>query len=307
MLLLSKNRLPAFGLLPALFTLLLVLSAPRAGAVTEPVFYLNGDRSSLNFTGAPVMRNGFSPYLLRQHFDNTRHGYLTYIYDDADPAVSTPVAGKCAPATGYGALRFDGTRTFGEVSIPRWLPLAGGNLELTVSAWVYLDTVRSGRQAIMARDKNQWWHRYGEKPNPDNYGFFLGVENGYARFSVTTVGGIAPIPPSVNFPAAKLPTARWVHLAGVYRGASYSNPRDGGTPPGRVELYRDGVLVYSVPHNFYLFYSNQLITLGATLVSPWTDKLGEFFPGRIDEVEVYDVGLTGAQVRQLSNCGMQTF
>lgn len=286
--------------------LVLAITTSVAVGATEPVFYLNADRYSLNFTGAPFTRNGYSPYSWRQHFDNSRHEYIAYIYDNGDPFTTMPVAGKCGPPAG-GALRFDGTRSFGEVSIPRWLPLAGGNLALTVSAWVYVDEVRPGRQAIIARDKNIWWSRYGEKPNSNNYGFFLGLENGYPRFSVTTVGGIAPIPPATQLPSTKIPTGRWVHLTGVYRGATYSNPRLGEEPPGRVELYRDGVLVYSVPHNFYLFYSNQPIALGASLLDSAADKWGEFFPGRIDEVKVFDVGLNASQVRQLQACGMSSF
>lgn len=289
------------------FSIALTVGTSTTVGATDPVFYLNGDRYSLNFTGAPTTRNGFSPYKWRQHYDSSNHGFVAYIFDNDDPFISLPAAGKCGPSTGGEALHFDGARTFGEVWIPNWLPLAGGNLELTVSAWVYVDEIRPGRQAIISRDKNIWWTRYGERPNPNNYGFFLGLENGYPRFSVTTVGGIAPIPPVTQLPSTKIPTARWVHLTGVYRGANYSYSPTGVAPPGRVELYRDGVLVYSAPHNFYLFYSSQRIALGATLTDPATDTWSEFFPGRIDEVKVFDVGLSPNQVRQLQTCGMPTF
>ena len=106
----------------------------------------------------------------------------------------------------------------------------------------------------------------------------------YALYGASTYGTSAVHRPSSWLGSddlggiAALPADTWKHLATTYDGTTW-------------RLYVDGVEVSSKPYTKPIPASTSPLKIGGNAL--W----GEFFSGRIDEVRVYDHGLTAAEVQ----------
>ncbi|EPX56787.1 LamG domain protein jellyroll fold domain protein [Cystobacter fuscus DSM 2262] len=134
---------------------------------------------------------------------------------------------------------------------------------LTLASWVKPGQTLTGGRAIL----NKW---YGY----DSYN--LGIWNGEYSFSIALPGGTWGVTHDVR--VAAVPN-QWAHVAGVYDGTS-------------LRLYVNGVLRATKAVSGTLQQSNRPLVIG-------NNPANSGFGGLIDEVRLYNVALTQAQVQQL--------
>ncbi len=160
----------------------------------------------------------------------------------------------------YGAaLSFNGSSAVVNVPSSRSLRLATG---MTLEAWVRPSSVST------------WWSDVIYKGN-DNYYLMAASDNS----SRPAVGGRFGSGSSTNvFGSAALPANTWTHLAATYDGSI-------------VKLYVNGVAVASGARSGALAGSGNPLQIGGD------STFGQYFAGLIDEVRVYNVALSEAQVR----------
>jgi hypothetical protein len=166
-------------------------------------------------------------------------------------------------ATGSQALSFNGTNQYVSLGNPVDLELSG---LITVEAWVQPGST-TGLEDIMA---------HGYQFTPSQAEDFLRINDGeYQVGSWNGNNALAQAP----IPAGDL--GQWVFLAGVYDGTEWN-------------LYRDGVLVGT----------SGLTMQGAVPAknSQWAigssaGGLNRFFQGQIDDVSIWNVGRSAAQVQ----------
>ncbi len=165
---------------------------------------------------------------------------------------------------GSPALQFDGTSGYVSIGNPSILNITG---QITVSAWIQIQATGGNRNIVE--------HGYSTSPNGEvflrlngsNYQF--GTWNGSTYYVSTAI-------PSGD-------VGSWVHLAGVYDGTAW-------------RLYRNGVLLASQTASVGALAVNANWEIGASAVS--SDR--RFFKGGIDDVHIYNTGLTAAQVADLA-------
>jgi hypothetical protein len=162
----------------------------------------------------------------------------------------------------YGsALSFDGQS--GIVSVPdsASLDLTTG---MTISAWVRPSSLSGWKSIIM-------------KERPGQLAYALFGNTGSNRPSVEVKPAASQWNESV--PGTwQLSLNTWTHLAGTYDGSV-------------LRLYVNGTLVSSKSVSGALQTSSNPLQIGGSTV--WSD---EFFHGRIDEVRIYDRGLTASEI-----------
>ena len=156
------------------------------------------------------------------------------------------------------ALTFDGTTSMVSVPDSASLGLAPG---MTLEAWVR-PTAGGGVRTVVGKERTG------------------GLA--FALFSSTSAGppvGIASLDGTEVAVAgtAALPTSAWSHLALTYDGAA-------------LRLYLNGTQVGSTPATGALPLNSGPLRLGGTAVS------GQRFAGQLDEVRVYDRGLSAAEI-----------
>lgn len=134
---------------------------------------------------------------------------------------------------------------------------------VTVAAWIKPGQTLSATRSIV----NKW---YGM----DSYS--LSLFNGEYSFAIALPGGTWGVPYDVHSPAV---ANQWAHVAGVYDGAS-------------LKLYVNGILKASRAVSGTLQQSNRPLVIG-------NNPANAGFGGLIDEVRLYGVALTAAQVQQL--------
>jgi hypothetical protein len=165
-------------------------------------------------------------------------------------------------ATASGALHFNGVSQFVALGRPNDLNISG---PITLEAWIKPET-SGGIQDIIA-DGYQTSPTYAED--------FLRINNG--SYQVGSWNGNTSMA-SATMPAGDL--GQWVHLAGVYNGSQWL-------------LYRDGVLIASSgPTQGAVTANNSTWAIGAS-----GSGLERFFQGSIDNVSIWNVGHTAAQVQ----------
>jgi hypothetical protein len=158
------------------------------------------------------------------------------------------------------ALSFNGSTNF--VSIPdnNSLDLTTG---MTLEAWIYQAANTNYRTVIIKETTG---------------------DLAYALYGASTYGSSSAHRPSAWLGpddlggVAALAANTWKHLATTYDGTTW-------------KLYVDGVQVASKAYTKPIPTSNSPLKIGGNAV--W----GEYFSGRIDEVRVYDHGLTAAEVQ----------
>ncbi|MCP3137603.1 apiosidase-like domain-containing protein [Pyxidicoccus xibeiensis] len=133
---------------------------------------------------------------------------------------------------------------------------------MTLSAWVYPTAALQRWPTVVMKEKpsQMAYVLYANSDMNRPSAFFVsgGVEHG-------VLGG------------SGLPLNTWTHLAATYDGAAFS-------------LYVNGALVSSVAQTATMDVSTNELRIGGNRV--W----GEYFPGRIDEVRIYNRALTPAEI-----------
>jgi hypothetical protein len=136
---------------------------------------------------------------------------------------------------------------------------------ITISAWIYALDWSSNRRIV-------------QKGLNDNQ-YRLTAEGGILKFELlqVTFGSIATALPS---------TSQWHHVVGTY---------DGGT----IAIYIDGALANSTGATGSMFTSTDDVFIGTKSGS----TAGDFFDGKIDDVRIYNRGLSATEVAALYKSG----
>jgi hypothetical protein len=169
----------------------------------------------------------------------------------------------------YGnALSFSGIRT--RVTIPdsASLDLTTG---MTLEAWVNPSTVNSAWRDVIYKGDDNYYLEATSSHNatPGGGGTFNGADN------------------AATFGTAPLAANTWTHLAVTYDGAT-------------VRLYVNGAQLASGAQTGNILTSANALQIGS-------DNLyGQYFQGMIDEVRVYNVALTAAQIQSDMNTPVGT-
>lgn len=171
----------------------------------------------------------------------------------------------------------------------------GFNLDaMTLDAWVFIDPVTNiGHRRIISKDNvglNGPRKLFTLKTSAPN----ISGNDGRAAFGVcasVTGDTCAPnVADAIEAPTAL--TAGWHHLAAVRDPAA-----------GRFELYVDGVRVASKPGEL-LAASGPVDSVANTVIGQVGPQYnGEFFQGLIDEVEIYNRGLSASEIQAIFDAG----
>lgn len=201
-------------------------------------------------------------YRLRLDLDQTGNNFVDwsgYGHDGWCASSSCP-----ALVTGIddAARHFDGINHFIQLGNPQTLNFAG---KVTIAAWVKAEAT-NGLRNITA-------HGFTLNPAAE---LFLRINNGL--YEVGSWDG-SDHKTSFAMPAGDL--GQWVHLVGVYDGTAW-------------RLYRNGVEVSSAADATGAVFVHGRWAVGAN-----GEGDGRFFQGSIDEVLIYDHGLTAAKVAEL--------
>ena len=158
------------------------------------------------------------------------------------------------------------------VEVPHAAALDDFKDGLTVSAWVKRDADTTWNMIVSREIKD----------GPSEY-FGLAVVKNKALFSVDGDGAHYKNIKSDD----DMPVGEWIHLAGTYDNKEF-------------KLYVNGRLVKSAPYTvpFQFGDTNPLIIGGNT--NTQSRKWVDCFHGLIDEVQLFDRSLTGAEVLGLS-------
>ncbi|MHC4806301.1 MAG: LamG domain-containing protein [Planctomycetota bacterium] len=138
---------------------------------------------------------------------------------------------------------------------------------VTVAAWIKTDSLASGDRAV--GKSYAWW--------------LGGGSNGTCRFSISNTKPAASTDGSTN-----VNDGTWHHLAGTYDGATYNLYVDGKL---------DGSMDATGPINTWDGY---WFCIGAHFKKDTAGDPRYFFDGLIDDVRVYDVALSEAEIRLIS-------
>ena len=167
----------------------------------------------------------------------------------------------------YGnALSFNGSNARVTINDSTSLHLTTG---VTLEAWVNPGSAPTG------------WRDVIYKPN-DNYFLEAGSSNGNVPGSgVSLTNGSEPL----AYGGAQLTTNTWTHLAMSYDGTT-------------LKIYVNGALVNSTVQSGTIVTSTNSLQIGG-------DNLyGQYFTGLIDEVRIYNIALTQAQIQSDMNTAL---
>jgi hypothetical protein len=166
------------------------------------------------------------------------------------------------------ALRFNGTSD--HVTLPL-INISGGT-GLTVEAWVNIASIDSSYQNVFRQSGGN----DSSSGDPNWLLEFQNVESPSLAFGVYTTNGFTEM--GVPIVSDTFP-GKWHHIAGTYDGAF-------------MRLYIDGNLVDSLSYTGAVVYTGTQNSIGSNANSI------EFYQGQIDEVRLWDVARTQAQIRQ---------
>ena len=163
-------------------------------------------------------------------------------------------------ATGkYGkALSFNGTSSRVTIADAASLHLTGS---MTLEAWVSRSGNKTGWRDLVYKGDDNYYLSASSSPNNRPAG-----------------GGIMAGSSGEVFGTARLPASTWTHLAVTYDGTT-------------IRLYVNGAQVSSLAKTGNLTTSTNPLTIGSDPI------YGQYFQGMIDDVRVYNVALTSAQIQ----------
>ena len=193
-----------------------------------------------------------------------------WAFDEASGATAADQSGKGNNGTQTNAtwisggkfnntLSFNGTNAWVTVPDAATLDLTTG---MTVEAWVKPGVTGNWRTAVVK-----------EQPGNLVYGIYANTSANRPEAEVF-VGGATR---SIVGPSA-LPTGSWSHLAATYDGTT-------------LRLYVDGAEVAQLAVSGSILTSNSPVRIGGNGVWP------EWFNGSIDEVRIYNRGLSPAEIQ----------
>lgn len=205
--------------------------------------------------------------LARDSSGNGNHGTLVGL----DPAQDW-VAGRWS-----GALSTNGV---GYVSVPPSATIVAIATGATVSAWVYFDGVISATDGFGTAISRQV--RYTDL----QYYHLSLSQGGIPSLFIGLSPKVAPVRPVAT---KAIPARIWTHLAGTYDGKL-------------AILYVDGVAVdsLSLPGTFNPDPVPPVL-LGA---NGNIAGVSEYFPGRLDEIALWDRALSADEIRQLATAAL---
>ncbi|HTJ37011.1 MAG TPA: DUF5127 domain-containing protein [Dactylosporangium sp.] len=188
-----------------------------------------------------------------------------YHFDAADASLT--LSGGAALGGGYSGtgLALNGSTGFATAQ-----RLVDTSASFSVSAWVQL-AATSNFATVAGQDGAQASGFYLQYSAADNAWAFAMVAADQANAAATRA--VSPFPPRVD---------GWTHLVGV---------RD--ATAGRLRLYVDGVLVADVATGS-AWAAGGAFTIGR---GKWNGGDADHFPGRIDQLKVWTMALTDADVR----------
>ena len=160
-----------------------------------------------------------------------------------------------------GALIFDGLSSFVTVKDSTSLHLTNG---MTLEAWVNPTLIVGEWTDIIYKGNNGGDNYYLEGSSPNNY-----LSGGGGTF------GSTDIPTYGN---SILQVNQWSHLVTTYNGSTLA-------------LYVNGVLVSSLAQTGNITTSTSALQIGGDVSN------GQYCNGRIDDVRVYNIPLTAAQIQ----------
>jgi hypothetical protein len=187
-------------------------------------------------------------------------------FDEAAGAIAIDASGRGGDGTIVrarrvrgrhgGALAFDGARDM--VTVPD-APALRLRTAMTLEAWVKPSRLAGAWRTVILKERRK------------RLAYALYAADGRARASA----GVASR--SAGTRRARLPTARWTHLAATWSRS-------------RLRLYRDGVLVSSRRAPARIPASGGPLRIGGNRLR------GEWFKGLIDDVRVYDRALSAGEI-----------
>ena len=213
--------------------------------------------------GAVVITNALSGLL-------PAHGYhYRLVAQDANGSVSGLDKPFFTLGNGGMALNFNGTNSY--VRFPA-INLSATN-SLTLEAWIRPVNISSNTYSDIIRQQGS--------SNPD---YLLAFQNHgtVLSFGVKTVSAYQEV--HVPISASDFADGNWHHIAATYDGSAQ-------------RVYADGAQIDSVTNlSGNLTFTSTVADIGASPAGP-----SEFFNGLVDEVRVWNVALSDAQLTQLLN------
>ncbi|HAV63464.1 MAG TPA: hypothetical protein DCY13_13990, partial [Verrucomicrobiales bacterium] len=180
--------------------------------------------------------------------------------------VTVNVDANAAPQVTHspgGALRLDGLDD--HLSVPTSAAV-NPTQAMSLEAWVFAENLNASQIGIAGT----WDDLAGA-----NRTYLLWVQGGRLEFLVNTAAGFSRAAAPAVFP-----TGRWVHVAGTYDGAD-------------IRLYIDGELVATVAASGLISTNNRSFFIGRV---DGGSNGSDFFPGRIDEVRLWNRALSATEV-----------
>jgi glucose/arabinose dehydrogenase len=213
------------------------------------------------------------------------HGTIRRIQYVAEPPPPPPTSGLVAAyafneGTGTGVADASGTGNSGTIGTATWTTLGkygnalsfnGSNARVTVPDSNSLDLTNGMTlEAWIFPTQGGGWRDLIYKGPDDTYY----LESSSDAASPATGGRFA----GTLYAPAALPLNAWSHLAATYDGQT-------------LRLFRDGVQVASKAQTGSIPVSTGALTIGGDAL------YGQHVAGRIDEVRVYNIALTAAQIQ----------
>jgi hypothetical protein len=175
---------------------------------------------------------------------------------------NNPLTLAGSPSFGGGALVLDGATQYGSAANAAILNPASG---FTFFAQVNPSQALSGLHAVVIK----------------NYALFLYASSGYCSPGGILIGFTNTSGTTYTACRAEnLPLNTWTALAGTYNGSTLT-------------LYVNGVAVSTAPASGTVATSTGTLQVGAS-------QYGEYFPGGLDDVRVYNAALSAADIQALS-------
>jgi hypothetical protein len=180
----------------------------------------------------------------------------------------------------FAARAYDGSNDYTEV--PNHADLNVGTGEFTLDAWIRTSAPHG---EIVSKEYIDW------TANPVHVGYRLYLENGALTLMLTT-GPVVFSQEWFTYVGPALHNGRWHHVAATVRR----------NDPWGVKLYVDGV-----PQAFATTVSGTLsnasvLRIGSRTGGPYQGP-GNFWNGRIDEIELFKRALTPAEIYGLWRAG----
>ncbi|GAA2132376.1 hypothetical protein GCM10009760_07350 [Kitasatospora kazusensis] len=231
-----------------------VKPAPRAAATPPPAYAANGELAHYDFENS---QPDSSPNLV-DGGPNAVHHNGAFAGPRTD---NEAIWGN--PGSGGRTLRLDGTAAY--LTVPVTLPT---DQSFSVSAWVQLS--KSGQSYTVVSEDGSRVSGFYLKVNPDGKPLFGMPRGDDEKAGWDTAGGPAVV-------AVATPTSYdWTHLTGVFDAAA-----------GQIKLYVNGDLVATAPHTATWQATGQ-VQVGRGM---WAGQPSDYFPGRMDEVRVWQRAL----------------